>query len=520
MTGIASFEHLTGHSRGTTTWLRGDAIDVVLGPNAMLRVHSPESPGQDGNAIAHLRRREDDYQIEAHAGQPLWINGHQVTQHTLRHGDMIEFGERGPVSRYSVYHEQDHMHRSVGTVMQDAAGYLRVSRKPILVRLFRAGCQIAWRLTRETTVLFRLSVVIAFTVLATLAYKQYQVNQLLQRELEKGASQLDAFAKSLAQTQETALTPSDLEALRLELNPSMEAHEKRLAELEKRWAAGRRAIAQSSSSVIFLQGAYGYKDEASGRMLRHVMTPGGHPVITRFGTPRLSLDGTGPVATRQLTGTGFVVKDTGVIVTNRHVAMPWEKAADTKTLQSAGLVPVMIRFEGYFPGRADPVGVSLLRASEKADLALIKSADQGQMPEGPGLSLAAQRSAPGDQVIILGYPTGLRSMLARAGEAFVRKLQEAKVSGFWDIAAALAREGRIRPLASQGIVGQIAAETVVYDAQTTHGGSGGPVLNAAGEVLAVASAIVPKFGGSNLGVPVSSVLELLALEGIEVKPGT
>ncbi len=520
MTGIASFEHLTGHSRGTTTWLRGDAIDVVLGPNAMLRVQSPDDTAQPTDAIAHLLRQEDDYQIEAEGNEPLWINGHPVTQHTLRHGDMIEFGERGPVSRYSVYHEQDHMHRSVGTVMEDAAGYLRVSRKPFLVRLFRAGGQIFWRLTRETTVLFRLSVVLAFAILTTLAYKQYQVNQLLQLELEKGASQLDAFAKSLAQTQETALTPSDLEALRLELNPSVEAHEKRLAELEKRWAAGRRAIAQSSSSVIFLQGSYGFRDEASGRMLRHVVTPSGRPVITRFGTPRLSLDGTGPVAARQLTGTGFVIKGTGIIVTNRHVALPWERAADTESLQSAGMAPVMIRFEGYFPGKSEPLGVSVLRASETADLALIKAVDQGEMPEGAGLALAAREPAPGDQVIILGYPTGLRSMLARAGEAFVRKLQEAKISGFWDIAAALAREGRIRPLASQGIVGQIAPESIVYDAQTTHGGSGGPVLNAAGEVLAVNSAIVPKFGGSNLGVPVSSVLELLASEGIEVKPGT
>ncbi|MEM8687032.1 MAG: serine protease, partial [Pseudomonadota bacterium] len=397
---------------------------------------------------------------------------------------------------------------------------LRVSRKPLPMRLLRAGGQILWRLARETTGLFRLSVVIAFAVLAALVYKQYEVNQLLQRELEKGASQLDAFAKSLAQTQETALTPSDLEALRLELNPSVEAHEKRLAELERRWAAGRRAIAQSSSSVIFLQGSYGFKEEASGRMLRHVVTSDGRPVLTRFGTPRLSLDGTGPVAARQLTGTGFVVKGTGVMVTNRHVALPWEKASDTKSLESAGLMPVMIRFEGFFPGTPDPLGVSLVGASETADLALIKSTDQGEMPKDLGLPLAAQKPAPGDQVIILGYPTGLRSMLARAGETFVRKLQAAKISGFWDIAAALAREGRIRPLASQGIVGQIAAETIVYDAQTTHGGSGGPVLNAAGEVLAVNSAIVPKFGGSNLGVPVSSVLELLASEGIEVKPGT
>jgi S1-C subfamily serine protease len=50
---------------------------------------------------------------------------------------------------------------------------------------------------------------------------------------------------------------------------------------------------------------------------------------------------------------------------------------------------------------------------------------------------------------------------------------------------------------------------VVYDAATTHGGSGGPVLNAQGEVVAVNAAIVPEFGGANQGVPVSELRKLL-----------
>ena len=42
---------------------------------------------------------------------------------------------------------------------------------------------------------------------------------------------------------------------------------------------------------------------------------------------------------------------------------------------------------------------------------------------------------------------------------------------------------------------------IVYDAETTSGGSGGPVLDIHGHVVAVNAAILPEFGGSNLGVP-------------------
>ena len=50
----------------------------------------------------------------------------------------------------------------------------------------------------------------------------------------------------------------------------------------------------------------------------------------------------------------------------------------------------------------------------------------------------------------------------------------------------------------------------MYDAGTTHGGSGGPVLGLDGRVYAVNAAILPDFEGSNLGVPASEAHLLLA----------
>ena len=74
----------------------------------------------------------------------------------------------------------------------------------------------------------------------------------------------------------------------------------------------------------------------------------------------------------------------------------------------------------------------------------------------------------------------------------------------------LSDAGFIRPLATRGIVGQVTPSTIAYDAETTRGGSGGPVLSLDGEVVAVTFAILAEFGGSNLGVPVEEVRRLLA----------
>ena len=73
----------------------------------------------------------------------------------------------------------------------------------------------------------------------------------------------------------------------------------------------------------------------------------------------------------------------------------------------------------------------------------------------------------------------------------------------------MADAGLITPLSSGGIVGNAGAQAVVYDAETTHGGSGGPVLNPRGQVVAVNAAIMPEFGGSNLGVPALRIGPLL-----------
>ena len=110
---------------------------------------------------------------------------------------------------------------------------------------------------------------------------------------------------------------------------------------------------------------------------------------------------------------------------------------------------------------------------------------------------------------MLGYPAGIQAMLARTDPRFMDELMREGQLGFWQLAEQLAQSGQIGPLASRGIVAQVSPAAVVYDAETTQGGSGGPVLDLDGGVVAVTSAVVTEFGGSNLGVPAGQASLLL-----------
>ena len=512
LTGAAVLEHLTGPSRGSVTWLNASTLNIYLSPEGYFRT-SETRPGESrDDVIARLHLAEDTYELEAREGQSVWVNGVRVTSRLLEHCDMIEFGETGPLARFRLYRNDKSAGKTVADILGDGIDYLKVSRQPFARRVYRAFCQLLRRLTRETTILFRTSVIVAILALAALTYQQNRLNTLLQQRFETDISRLDSIAGALARAREEALTPSDLKALRQELRQGLSSNTERLAALEQRSQASARVIAASMPSIVFLQGAYGFRDRSSGRMLRYVLDANGRPMMLPGGKPNLSLEGDGPVANSEYTGTAFAIGEGGALVTNRHVALPWEDNAIFEELANRDLEPVMTKLIVYRPGKAAAVSVELVRASEDADLAVLRLVDEAEPIA--GLKLNDTPPAAGDEVIVMGYPAGLRAMLAQSGEAFIAELQKTENTDFWSVAASLAESGFIAPLASRGIVAQITSATIVYDAETTHGGSGGPVLDINGSVIAVNFAGVREYSGSNLGVPVAKVRALLKDAGI------
>ena len=77
------------------------------------------------------------------------------------------------------------------------------------------------------------------------------------------------------------------------------------------------------------------------------------------------------------------------------------------------------------------------------------------------------------------------------------------------LAQDLAEYKLIRPLATQGHVEDLLPDRLLYDAQPTQGCSGGQVFNLHGEVIAVNSMILRRFGGANIEAPVQFGIDLL-----------
>jgi S1-C subfamily serine protease len=511
----ASLEILTGPARGTASWLSGNAIEVSLNDADMIRVAEAGSEPLPEGIVARLHRSGDGYEIETRAQSPLWINGERVESKLLQQRDLIEFGDKGPLSRYRIHRQGDRLKRSLGDMLDDCIDYTRVSRKPRMVRLQTALRGFSRDFLVETTLLFRIAVVVALVVLGVIAYQQYRSGLELQQQAASSEHRLEDFARSLTRTNQEALRPSDLNRLRQELSHSLSDAAQRLKLLEQRSEASTRIIADATRSIVFLQGSYSFRDTESKRMLRYHVDEEGNPLFTLRGQPLLTLEGDGEIVESRFTGTAFVVSKSGALLTNRHVALPWEDETSLEALIAEGMEPVLTRFVGYLPGIENAFPVELLKASDNSDLAVLVCSE---VVEGlPQLNLSKRRPAPGDEVIVMGYPTGMLSMLAQTGDEFIAALQADENLEFWGIARHLSEAGFIRPLASRGIVGQRSESTVVYDADTTHGGSGGPVIDIDGNVIAINTAIIPEYGGSNFGVPVEYARRLLAEADVAIE---
>lgn len=361
--------------------------------------------------------------------------------------------------------------------------------------------------TARATFWFRSGVVGMFALLAFSTVALSHRNLELERRLTDGEARVTDISSLLERTERRAITQEHLGTVQAGLESDLSSTVRRVAALEARSQAVTRTIAAVSPSVVFLQGAYGFVEEGSGRPLRYVLGANGKPIATPRG-PAVSLNGTGPVIEAQFTGTAFVTTSDGLLLTNRHVAVPWEDDKSVEAFSSKGLVPVIRRFVGYLPDIEEPFDVTLVSVSDESDLAVLKG---GSIPsEVPALELSTVRPQPGDEVIVVGYPTGFRALLARTEKRFLDDLGAEGELDAWTVAEQLSKTGSISPLATRGIIGQVTETMVVYDAETAQGGSGGPVLTADGKVVAINTAILPEFGGSNLGVPVARALPLLA----------
>jgi len=213
-----------------------------------------------------------------------------------------------------------------------------------------------------------------------------------------------------------------------------------------------------------------------------------------------------PIVRARVSGTGFLVAD-GLIATNRHVAEPWFGDTESEALIHRGATAFLENLVIFFPGSPTPVTLSPAAVSSTSDLAVLRAEDSPAVRGLAVLPLASAASSPGDLVTVLGYPMGIAGMVAKSPNGIYERLAYRHN----DITAAseLAALSLIRPSATCGHLGDVVGDKLIYDAPTAHGGSGGPVFNAKGEVIGINSAYMDGFSGGTLGVSVESLRPLL-----------
>jgi S1-C subfamily serine protease/DNA-binding NarL/FixJ family response regulator len=283
----------------------------------------------------------------------------------------------------------------------------------------------------------------------------------------------------------------------------------RLSRLENEDRVAETIVHTYGPSICLLHVVVEFHDKDSGELIRISTDANGKPLGDDSGTVSLGTEGTGPPLQLDVFGTGFLVAADGRLLTNHHVAEPWWGSDELKQILDQGASAFVASYTAYFPGSSPGIEAKLDRISTHADLATLKL--QGAVsPHTALLQLddRSEASVSGDPVVLIGYPTGIEGILARAGDETTEKVTE-NAHQITQVVSQLASQRLIRPTTTQGHLGDVLKDKLVYDAATTSGGSGGPLFNREGKVIGVNFAILNNFGGSNLAVPIRYADELV-----------
>jgi len=342
-------------------------------------------------------------------------------------------------------------------------------------------------------------------LLETVRRARAQAEQSATTSTEAQRQDLKRESKELHDKLATA-DPSQVADLKHQLKDSND----RLQRLETESTVAQEVIRSYASSVCLLHVVVGFRDKGSGLVLRYTtLNPGA--LADANSEPQVQLGGIGPEVRMDAFGTGFLASSDGRIVTNHHVVEPWWKNDEIAELlkQAPDLEPTVAEMSAYFPGISHGIPIALQKISSEADIAVVAGNVSGLKLKLLAIDDSPKAAVSGEPVVLIGYPTGVDAILARTSEDAVRSIAASTNGDPKSLMNELAHRDLIRPVNTQGHIGDVLADKIIYDAQTTSGGSGGPLFNAQGKVIAVNVAMLRGFEGSNFAIPVRYAKPLL-----------
>ncbi|MGR3317713.1 MAG: trypsin-like peptidase domain-containing protein [Candidatus Anammoxibacter sp.] len=452
-----AFVHISGSKKGHTEVFEKDTIQIGTHPSCDLR-YKEVNDKDICSFHAEITCNNDSViikDIKTKAG--VFVNKDRVSETELKDGDLIGFGKDGPeiCIRFVLEKDDPNIKEGHGQNQQDS--------------------EISFENTLSTV---------------------GNVANALKNSIQKNADLVNIPAnKPSRQTKRYLiiiflLILGGSVALFYLYFYKLEETSKRIQTLETQQSSIENIIEKYRKGVCFIQGSYYFVDKETGDSIR-----------TNFnGTP----------ITNNFTGTGFLINAKGLILTNRHVAEPtWRSGRSAHKHGTRTHPDVEIKFaalRAFFPEVKDPFPLEIVKVSEDADVAILKFEPTDIKLPVLNLNLSTKTTRIGMPVILLGYPAGINAIFGKADQEVVDELITLPVL---IIAEELSKLNLIRPLVTQGHVTDITPDRIIYDAQTTFGGSGGPLININGNVIGINYGILRSFKGSNFAVPIKYGLDLI-----------
>lgn len=482
--------HLDGPHRGRTITYDQDHLIFGSHEDADVR-YSAGLTVQARHAEIRLVGRE--FHVRSLEGE-VFVNGNEVEEVVLENGDLIEIGRHGPKMRFRLYTGKGRVRKPVAQMIRDARQVGQVSGVYALTQSMFDDLR-----THATP---KLKIGVPIVVVAVLALvaayfggwvggrhgapdPEEQAKEIA-RLHESYAREIGKLKAELDDVRAQNVSKRELARLRTELS----RHTKVVDGLLEQDSALRQVLDVYSGGVCLVHGVWMLFIRRDGKM---------YPLRDRKNKP-LRIE---------YVGSGFLASKDGHVITNRHVAEPWWRNTKVKTLIDEGFEPRFVQLEAVFPGR-DPVPIrisSIAVSKQGVDIATMVVEDAKGLPVLP-LEEGDIDVHRGKKIVLLGYPTGMKALLARAEPEVVNEVLK-NAGDLSGLIKAFAKRKLISPIITQGALNEAREKRLVYDADTTSGGSGGPVFGPHGKVIGVNFAITRDFVGSNFGVPIKYARELL-----------
>jgi S1-C subfamily serine protease len=472
-------------NKSVWTFGRDPSNDIVCSAPSVSGSHARLELGADGSVwIEDLQSRNGTH-----------VAGEAVVRARLRNGDVFQLGRAGP--RFALVTvggldetvyvpkggESEGGGKSSGRgervgpeTMQVVRSAMGLSGDERVEDIFVAERRRSVRRQAIVSVVLLVLIVSVVTWFATDFGKKFEQQDSRQAELERRVleqvqdrltgiesefARVDERSRNAIADQKKALQ-EQLVSLRAQIEGREEATDElgalraELAETERRLESldpirveqeRLRRVADVERAVVLIEVTLGFRHSLSGRDLY---------VVREASGLRPNFDGEGQRFVRESSGSGFVVDDKGLIVTNAHVVH--KKGELTEGF--GGTEPVL-ELQVVFSNTSRRIPAELLSfdVDDDNDLAILKIEPFPDMPNLGGIDLDLPAPDRGTDVFVLGFPLGT-SALQPDDEVVV-------ASTF------------------RGILSRSVGDFLQVDAAVHPGNSGGPVIDRDGRVIGV-----------------------------------